>query len=290
VFHHLGLYAFLEAIFSRNMPSLPYTTRTVWRIRTIACSRTRLFNYCPKTQKAVLEINTPADLLLAKSLLAQSVVKPWFKLKLQTLFRLGMVVPWLWLVVPAWLSLLTLHWKWQTNFYCVSAWAFPSSSNLPLIKPTAPQFNHFEGKLKLDWKSSSVKMKWRAGAHRYSRELPSSSGSSVVDVLQIPAFLCRQTDLLLAAAATGQLSMLKRSVPRSLGHEACCPQAGIRRNQAVLLTERGTSFGYNTLVVDFRSHPTARTRISSLWCYPQRANAGGQGDKSGGQRQFVPYL
>jgi len=117
--------------------------------------------------------------------------------------------------------------------------------------------------------------------------------AEVVDVLQIPAFLCRQTDLLLAAAATGKVVNVKKGqflapwdmkqVVRKL--EA----AGTNR---ILLTERGTSFGYNTLVVDFRSLPQMRELG-----YPVVFDAthsvqmpGGQGDKSGGQRQFVPYL
>ena len=117
--------------------------------------------------------------------------------------------------------------------------------------------------------------------------------AEVADILQIPAFLCRQTDLLLAAAATGRVVNVKKgqflapwdmkSVVRKL--EA----AGTKR---ILLTERGTSFGYNTLVVDFRSLPQMRELG-----YPVVFDAthsvqmpGGQGDKSGGQRQFVPYL
>jgi 2-dehydro-3-deoxyphosphooctonate aldolase (KDO 8-P synthase) len=117
--------------------------------------------------------------------------------------------------------------------------------------------------------------------------------AEVVDVLQIPAFLCRQTDLLVAAAATGRAVNVKKgqflapwdmkSVVQKL------ETAGTKR---ILLTERGTSFGYNTLVVDFRSLPQMRELG-----YPVVFDAthsvqmpGGQGDKSGGQRQFVPYL
>ncbi|AFY35636.1 3-deoxy-8-phosphooctulonate synthase [Calothrix sp. PCC 7507] len=117
--------------------------------------------------------------------------------------------------------------------------------------------------------------------------------AEVVDVLQIPAFLCRQTDLLIAAAATGRTVNVKKgqflapwdmkSVVRKL------ESAGA---QNILLTERGSSFGYNTLVVDFRSLPQMRQLG-----YPVVFDAthsvqmpGGQGDKSGGQREFVPYL
>ncbi|HEY9806656.1 MAG TPA: 3-deoxy-8-phosphooctulonate synthase [Candidatus Obscuribacterales bacterium] len=117
--------------------------------------------------------------------------------------------------------------------------------------------------------------------------------AEVVDVLQIPAFLCRQTDLLVAAAATGRVVNVKKgqflapwdmkNVVRKL------ETAGTNR---ILLTERGTSFGYNTLVVDFRALPQMRE-----FGYPVVFDAthsvqmpGGQGNKSGGQRHFVPYL
>jgi 2-dehydro-3-deoxyphosphooctonate aldolase (KDO 8-P synthase) len=117
--------------------------------------------------------------------------------------------------------------------------------------------------------------------------------AEVVDVLQIPAFLCRQTDLLLAAAATGRVVNVKKGqflapwdmkqVVRKLEAGGC---------DRLLVTERGSSFGYNTLVVDFRSLPQMRE-----FGHPVVFDAthsvqmpGGQGDKSGGQRQFVPYL
>lgn len=117
--------------------------------------------------------------------------------------------------------------------------------------------------------------------------------AEVVDVLQIPAFLCRQTDLLLAAAATGRAVNVKKGqflAPWDIQHAIQKIEAG--GNQRILVTERGTSFGYNTLVVDFRSLPQMRA-----FGYPVVFDAthsvqmpGGQGDKSGGQRQFVPYL
>jgi 2-dehydro-3-deoxyphosphooctonate aldolase (KDO 8-P synthase) len=117
--------------------------------------------------------------------------------------------------------------------------------------------------------------------------------AEVVDVLQIPAFLCRQTDLLLAAAATGRAVNVKKGqflAPWDMQHVVGKLEAGGTHN--ILLTERGTSFGYNTLVVDFRSLPQMRE------CgYPIVFDAthsvqmpGGQGATSGGQRQFVPYL
>lgn len=115
----------------------------------------------------------------------------------------------------------------------------------------------------------------------------------VVDVLQIPAFLCRQTDLLLAAAATGRTINVKKGqflAPWDMKHVVKKLESGGASN--ILLTERGSSFGYNTLVVDFRSLPQMRELG-----YPVVFDAthsvqmpGGQGDKSGGQRQFVSYL
>ncbi|HEY9626072.1 MAG TPA: 3-deoxy-8-phosphooctulonate synthase [Coleofasciculaceae cyanobacterium] len=117
--------------------------------------------------------------------------------------------------------------------------------------------------------------------------------AEVVDVLQIPAFLCRQTDLLLAAAATGRTVNVKKGqflAPWDMKNVVRKLESGGAKN--ILLTERGTSFGYNALVVDFRSLPQLRELG-----YPVVFDAthsvqmpGGQGDKSGGQRHFVPYL
>lgn len=120
-----------------------------------------------------------------------------------------------------------------------------------------------------------------------------SAVAEVADVLQIPAFLCRQTDLLLAAAKTGRTVNVKKGqflAPWDMKHVVSkLETAGAKE---LLLTERGTSFGYNTLVVDFRSLPQMRELG-----YPVVFDAthsvqmpGGQGSKSGGQRQFVPYL
>lgn len=117
--------------------------------------------------------------------------------------------------------------------------------------------------------------------------------AAVVDVLQIPAFLCRQTDLLLAAAATGRAINVKKGqflAPWDMRNVvAKISGAG---NDAILLTERGTSFGYNTLVSDMRSLP-----IMAQTGYPVVFDAthsvqqpGGQGTASGGQREFVPVL
>ncbi|MFM7438074.1 MAG: 3-deoxy-8-phosphooctulonate synthase [Snowella sp.] len=117
--------------------------------------------------------------------------------------------------------------------------------------------------------------------------------AEVVDVLQIPAFLCRQTDLLLAAAKTGRTINVKKGqflASWDMKNVVKKLEAGGAEN--ILLTERGSSFGYNTLVVDFRSLPQMRELG-----YPVVFDAthsvqmpGGAGTKSGGQRQFVPYL
>ncbi|KAM3099441.1 3-deoxy-8-phosphooctulonate synthase [Phormidesmis sp. 146-35] len=117
--------------------------------------------------------------------------------------------------------------------------------------------------------------------------------AEVADVLQIPAFLCRQTDLLLAAAATGRTVNVKKGqflAPWDMKNVVRKLEAG--GADKILLTERGTSFGYNALVVDFRGLPQLRS-----FGYPVVFDAthsvqmpGGQGNKSGGQRQFVPYL
>ena len=117
--------------------------------------------------------------------------------------------------------------------------------------------------------------------------------AEVVDVLQIPAFLCRQTDLLMAAAATGKAINVKKGQflsPQEMSQVAQkLRSAGVEN---LLLTERGNSFGYNTLVVDFRSLP----QLQSFGC-PVIFDAthsvqqpGGQGGTSGGQREYVAPL
>ncbi|NEQ63247.1 MAG: 3-deoxy-8-phosphooctulonate synthase, partial [Moorea sp. SIO4A1] len=117
--------------------------------------------------------------------------------------------------------------------------------------------------------------------------------AEVVDVLQIPAFLCRQTDLLIAAAATGRAINVKKGqflAPWDMKNVVSKLEAGGAKN--ILLTERGTSFGYNTLVVDFRSLPQMR-QLGYPVVFDSTHSVqmpGGKGDKSGGQRHFVPYL
>ncbi|MBU6452035.1 MAG: 3-deoxy-8-phosphooctulonate synthase [Cyanobacteria bacterium REEB67] len=116
---------------------------------------------------------------------------------------------------------------------------------------------------------------------------------TVLDVLQIPAFLCRQTDLLVAAARTGKCVNVKKGqflAPRDMKNAV--KKIVDSGNKNILLTERGTSFGYNNLVVDFRAIPIMKENG-----YPVIFDAthsvqipGGAGDASTGERQYVPTL
>lgn len=117
--------------------------------------------------------------------------------------------------------------------------------------------------------------------------------AQVADVLQIPAFLCRQTDLLLAAGQSGAAVNVKKGqflAPWDMKNVAA--KIASTGNDRIMLCERGTSFGYNTLVTDFRSLP-----IMAETGYPVIFDAthsvqqpGGKGNSSGGERQFVPIL
>lgn len=117
--------------------------------------------------------------------------------------------------------------------------------------------------------------------------------AEAVDIIQIPAFLCRQTDLLLAAAATGRVVNVKKGqflAPWDMTNVvAKLTGAG---NSRVLLTDRGTSFGYNTLVSDFRGLPImAATGAPVIFDATHSVQQpGGLGGSSGGQREFVPVL
>ena len=117
--------------------------------------------------------------------------------------------------------------------------------------------------------------------------------AEAVDVLQIPAFLCRQTDLLVAAARTGRAVNVKKGqflAPWDMAHVAAkVTEAG---NPRVILTERGASFGYNTLVSDMRALPImARTGHPVVFDATHSVQQpGGQGASSGGQREFVETL
>lgn len=120
-----------------------------------------------------------------------------------------------------------------------------------------------------------------------------AAAAEVVDVLQIPAFLCRQTDLINAAVATGKIVNVKKGQflsPKEMGQVVQKAQsAGAKK---LLVTERGTTFGYNNLVADMRSIPILRG-----FGFPVIFDAthsvqlpGGGGDKSAGQREFAPVL
>jgi 2-dehydro-3-deoxyphosphooctonate aldolase (KDO 8-P synthase) len=118
--------------------------------------------------------------------------------------------------------------------------------------------------------------------------------AEVVDILQIPAFLCRQTDLLIAAAQTGRVINVKKGqflAPWDMQNvTAKISGAG---NPNILVTDRGTSFGYNTLVTDFRGLPIMAEQTGSPVIFDATHSVqqpGGQGGSSGGQREFVPVL
>jgi 2-dehydro-3-deoxyphosphooctonate aldolase (KDO 8-P synthase) len=117
--------------------------------------------------------------------------------------------------------------------------------------------------------------------------------AEVLDVLQIPAFLCRQTDLVVAAARTGKPINVKKGqfvAPRDMGNVA--DKIAATGNRDILLTERGTAFGYNNLVVDFRGladmreigHPVVFDATHSVQL------PGAAGARSGGERRYVPAL
>ncbi len=117
--------------------------------------------------------------------------------------------------------------------------------------------------------------------------------AEAVDILQIPAFLCRQTDMLLAAGNTGKVVNVKKGqwlAPWEMGNIVTKIES--TGNKRILLTERGTSFGYNTLVVDMRSLPQmAQTGYPVVMDATHSvAQPGGLGGSSGGQREFAPVM
>ncbi len=119
------------------------------------------------------------------------------------------------------------------------------------------------------------------------------AAGEVVDVLQIPAFLCRQTDLLVAAAETGKAVNVKKGqflAPHDTGN--IVQKVKSAGNDSVMLTERGTSFGYNCLVVDFAGFPTMRAFGQPLIFDATHSvqRPGGDGKTTGGDRTKVPYL
>jgi 2-dehydro-3-deoxyphosphooctonate aldolase (KDO 8-P synthase) len=119
------------------------------------------------------------------------------------------------------------------------------------------------------------------------------AAAEVADVIQIPAFLCRQTDLLLAAGQTGAVINIKKGqflAPWDMANVA--DKVASTGNENILLTERGVSFGYNTLVTDMRSLPImARTGWPVIMDATHAVQQpGGMGGSSGGQREFAPVM
>jgi 2-dehydro-3-deoxyphosphooctonate aldolase (KDO 8-P synthase) len=116
--------------------------------------------------------------------------------------------------------------------------------------------------------------------------------AEVADVLQIPAFLCRQTDLLKAAARTGKAVKIKKGqfmAPEDMKYAV--DKVREEGNKNVFLTERGASFGYHTLVVDMRSLPIMRKYTPVIFDVTHSIQQpGGKGGSSGGQREFAPFL
>jgi 2-dehydro-3-deoxyphosphooctonate aldolase (KDO 8-P synthase) len=125
--------------------------------------------------------------------------------------------------------------------------------------------------------------------------LPSQADevAEVADLLQIPAFLCRQTDMLIAAGRTGRPVNIKKGqflAPQDISHAV--EKVRSTGNDKILLTERGTTFGYNNLVVDFRSLPRMQA-LGVPVCFDATHSVqlpGGLGGKSGGERQFIAGL
>jgi 2-dehydro-3-deoxyphosphooctonate aldolase (KDO 8-P synthase) len=120
-----------------------------------------------------------------------------------------------------------------------------------------------------------------------------AAAADVLDVLQIPAFLCRQTDLVQAAAATGRCVNLKKGQflsPQEM--RKVLEKAQATGNGNILLTERGTSFGYHNLVVDFRSFVIMRSFGQPVVFDVTHSvqTPGGAGDRSGGDSRFIPFL
>src|SRR2546426_3137455 len=137
----------------------------------------------------------------------------------------------------------------------------------------------------------------KAAGHAITTDVhePAQAGAAaeVADILQIPAFLCRQTDLLLEAGRTGRIVNIKKGqfvAPHDIGHAA--EKVASTGNRQVVLTERGTSFGYNNLVVDMRGLKIMR---DAGWPVVFDAThsvqlPGGAGNTSGGQPQFIEPL
>jgi 2-dehydro-3-deoxyphosphooctonate aldolase (KDO 8-P synthase) len=124
-------------------------------------------------------------------------------------------------------------------------------------------------------------------------EAQAAQAAALVDILQIPAFLCRQTDLIAAAVRTGRVVNLKKGQFLSPGEMGqVVEKARSAGGKRLLVTERGTTFGYNNLVADMRAIPILR-RFGFPVIFDATHSVqlpGGAGDKSGGQREFAPVL
>ena len=129
--------------------------------------------------------------------------------------------------------------------------------------------------------------------HPYIVKLQAKPTGEVVDIIQIPAFLCRQTDLLVAAAQTGRIVNIKKAQFLS-GQDMRYPVEKAREAGAtdVWLTERGNMMGYNNLVVDFRNIPDMLEIVPNVImdCTHSVQRPGGANGKTGGDRRFVPQM
>lgn len=116
----------------------------------------------------------------------------------------------------------------------------------------------------------------------------------IADIIQIPAFLCRQTDLLVAAAKTGKIINIKKGQFLSPYQMKSIAQKVVDSgNDKIIITDRGTSFGYNNLVVDFRGVEITQNDLNYPYCFDATHSVqipGGHGGSSSGERRFVPLL
>ncbi len=166
--------------------------------------------------------------------------------------------------------------------------SFDKSNRTSISSPRGPGMK--EGLLTLDKIRSTLDMPVITDIHTPEQAAPVAE---VVDALQIPAFLCRQTDLLVAAAKTGKpVNVKKGQFLSPWDMRNVVEKFTASGGEALMLTERGTSFGYNNLVVDFRSFAIMRS-----FGYPVIFDVthslqlpGGLGKKSGGQSEFAPMM
>ncbi len=190
-----------------------------------------------------------------------------------------------------------MRWRWRTRWYRSAPWpAVPLiyKSSFDKANRTSARAARGVGLAKGLAILAAVRERFRipvlTDVHDVGQCDPAAEA---VDVLQIPAFLCRQTDLLIAAGETGRTVNVKKGqflAPWDMQHVAA--KIAETGNESILLTERGASFGYNTLVTDFRGLPImARTGYPVVFDATHSVQQpGGQGASSGGQREFAPVL